>query len=101
MVKTAFNKKLTLVRVVTGYGHGGDTDLVTKTVKAHVTVPTVSTSARLEAVGRRVDLFATVRRDLYKANHYTHAEYEGVRYRIAADNAAEKEMFVRLSLSKG
>lgn len=101
MIRTVFNKKLTLVRVVTGYGHGGDTDLVTKTVMAHVTAPTVSTSARLEAFGRRVDLFATVRRDLYKANHYTHAEYEGVRYRIAADNAAEKEMFVRLSLSKG
>lgn len=101
MVKTAFNKKITLVRAATGYGHGGDTDIAAKTVKAHVTVPTVSTSARLEAVGRRVDLFATVRRDLYKTNKYTHAEFEGVRYRISSDNAAEKEMFVRLSLSKG
>lgn len=101
MVKTAFTKKITLVRVVTAYGHGGNTDLAAKTVRAHITIPTATTSARFEAVGRKVELFATIRRDLYRTNKYTHAEYEGVRYHIDKDNAAEKEMFVRLSLSRG
>lgn len=101
-MKTAFTRELTLLSISVGQGHGR-TDIVKgqKRVRASVSVPTLTRTVSMAAAGMSADLIARVRRRLYQGGGYNYAEYNGVRYRIARDSAADKDLFVDLLLTRG
>lgn len=92
-----FNKTVTLVYSETGYGSAGDVDIAIKKVRADVSQPGIKTSAELEALGKKVDLFVRMLRRNYDPK-YNYAEIDGVRYRIDDVRPGSKEMFIRLLL---
>lgn len=83
-----------------GYGHGGSVDVVSKKVRASVSVPGINLSMRAEMAGRKIDLTVQLRRKDFESDSYTHAEVGGIRYRIDGTNAGSKDMFIRLILTK-
>jgi len=99
--KVVFNKTITLVKCRTGYGSSGAIDTVRKNVRASVDMPGISFAVRAEAAGRKIDLFAVVYRSDFLSESFTHAEYDGKRYRIDGANRAQKDRLVRLSLVRG
>ena len=100
MNTTVFNKTLTLQKLTAGTGRNAASVAVSKRVRASVRLPTISFVVKAEAAGRKVDMIATIRRRDYEEEHWTHADFEGTEYRIESTNAAEKDMFVRLSLRR-
>lgn len=97
---TVFNKNLQLQRWKTQQGRGGTVVVATRLVRASIRQPTVTFALKAEAAGRTVDMIATIRLNDFLADKWTHAEFEGVTYRIEGVNAAEKDMFVRLALKR-
>ena len=100
-MKTVFNKTITLIERHSSYGSGDEVNARRKPVRASVSQPSDSLSVKAEAAGQRIDLMATVRRKDYSAGSFNYAEVDGVLYRIASANAAEKDLFVRLILERG
>lgn len=97
---TVINQTLTLLTVRQGNGRAGTTDTVSKSVRASVSRPGINLAVRAEYVGHRIDLLAVIRRSDY-SDSFNYAEYKGVRYRITSANATDKDLFVRLALSRG
>lgn len=100
MNTTVFNKTLTLQKLTAGTGRSAAVVTASRCVRASVRLPTVSFVVKAEAAGRGVDMIATIRRRDYEADKWTHAEFEGIAYRIESANAAEKDLFVRLILRR-
>ena len=94
------NKTITLLTVRQGNGRAGSTDTAARNVRASVSQPGINLAIRAEYVGRRIDLLAVIRRSDYLSS-YNYAEVDGVRYRIEGANATDKDLFVRLTLSRG
>lgn len=94
------NKTLTLITARHGNGRAGMIDTVAKNVSASVSRPGINLAVRAEYVGHRIDLLAVIRRSDY-SDSFNYAEYKGVRYRITSANATDKDLFVRLALSRG
>lgn len=100
-MRTVFNKTITLIERHSSYGVGDEVSGTRKPVRASVNQPSYSLSVRAEAAGRRIDRIVTIRRRDYAAGDFNYAEVDGVLYRITDDNAAEKDLFVRLILERG
>ena len=100
MNTTVVNKTLTLQKLTAGTGRSAAAVAASKRVRASVRLPTVSLSLKAQAAGRKIDVIATVRRRDYDAEHWSHADFEGIQYRITEAAAAEREMFVRLNLER-
>lgn len=99
-MRVAFTKNITLVRISREYGHGGTEAVTSATVRGSVSMPSLSLRTNLESVGRSIDFTAQVwRRDFEKAA-YTHAEYNGVRYRIDNVSTGISDLIVKLSLTR-
>ena len=96
---TVLNQTLTLITAHQGNGRAGMTDIARKNVRTSIKKPSISLAVRTEYIGHAIDLLAVIRRSDYSES-FNYAEYKGVRYRIGSANAAEKEMFVRLSLER-
>lgn len=97
---TVLNKTITLITVSSGQGRAEQTDLSRKNVRASVNLPGINLAMRAEYVGQRIDLLAVIRRNDYSLS-YNYAEYKGIRYRIESANPTDKELFVRLVLTRG
>ncbi|MBQ8133486.1 MAG: hypothetical protein IJ192_03625 [Clostridia bacterium] len=101
MKQSVFNKTVKLIKVQTGYGRGGSTDVSSKKVRASVSIPGINLSMRAEMAERKIDLTVQLRRKDFISDSYTHVEYNSIRYRIDGANAGGKDMFVRLVLVRG
>ena len=100
MPKVDFNRKITLKKRTQQSGRAGTTVTATKTVWGAVEDVSLSFQTSAEASGLRPSLFVHLWRSEFEKESFNYAEYKGVRYRIGSANAAEKEMFVRLSLER-
>lgn len=94
-----FNKRLTLLTLKYPVGRGEPE--VTERAEVWADVSDVGTVTRLQAMsaGINAELTAVMRRAEYHG--YTHAEYGGVRYRIAAAGAAANKLHIKLTMERG
>lgn len=93
------NKRLTLLTLESLPGHSAPKETARATVWADVSEVGTVTKLEALAVGVNLSLTAVMRRAEYKG--YTHAEYGGVRYRIAQTGSAASELHIKLSLERG
>ncbi len=94
-----FNKRLTLLTLECPPGRGEPKETDRVEVWADVSEPGTVTKFQGLAAGVDISLSAVMWRREYKG--HTHAEYQGVRYRITATGAAANQLHIRLSLSRG
>ncbi len=93
-----FNKKLTLL-TLRSPPRGEPEETARADVWADVSEPGTVTKYEAMAAGMNISLAAVMWRREYAG--YTHAEYNGVRYRIAQTGAAANDLHIRLSLERG
>lgn len=93
------NKRLTLLTLESVTGRGEPRETARAVVWADVSEVGTVTKLEALAVGVNLSLTAVMRRAEYKG--YTHAEYGGVRYRIAQTGAAANDLHIKLSLERG
>ena len=96
-----FNKRITLLKLVTKNGGKGFEITAQRTVWAEVRDIGVTTKYTAAAAGREATLQTICHRKEYEAESYTHAEYSGKRYRIESTGAADNERHIRLIFAKG
>ncbi len=94
-----FNKKLRLVKLERQNGSGGFTEVSSRTIWANVRDIGVTTKYTAAAANREAQLQAICHRK--EAEGYTHADYEGYRYRIESTGAADNDRHIKLILAKG
>lgn len=94
-----FNKRLTLITLVPQSGRAEPAEESRVTVWADVAEAGTVTRLQGMAVGLNISLTAVMWRQEFK--DYTHAEYDGVRYRIAATGSAMNKQYIKLSLERG
>lgn len=93
------NQTLTLLSLTKSCGHGGADVITSRNVRASLNKPGINLAIRAEYVGRRIDLLAVIRRKDFR-DDYNYAEVGGVRYRITSVSPTNKELLVRLVLSR-
>lgn len=94
-----FNKKLRLVKLERQNGSGGFTEVSSRTIRANVRDIGVTTKYTAAAAKREAELQVICHRK--EAEGYTHADYEGHRYRIESTGAADSDRHIKLILAKG
>ena len=94
-----FNKRITLltVRSPTGRGEGEVTDCAE--VWADISDVGAVTKLTALSAGQNLSLSVIMWRREFKG--YTHAEYEGRRYKIAQTGSAANELHIKLLLERG
>lgn len=96
------NKKIRLLQVRQGQGHGGGQTVVSETtVWAEVLPPSASLKLKAEAASRVVDLVIYVWRHEFIKADYNRCEYQGKQYRIETDSAAMTDEYVKLFAVRG
>lgn len=94
-----FNKKLTLLTLEYPPGRGEPIITDSAEVWADISEPGTVTKFQGLAAGYDISLTAVMWRGEYK--NYTHAKYQGVRYKISATGAAANQLHIKLSLTRG
>ena len=100
MKKVLFNKSLTLVKVVEGYGYSGENSETSITVKGDISLPSLSLKTSVEGVGRKIDLTAQVWKRDFDKDQFTHLDYDSTRYRIDNISTGLNDLIVKLSLER-
>lgn len=96
----AFNRKITLLRLEPKAGHTNTyTEAAKVTVWADVSEPGVTTKMTALSVGNDVEYSVIMWRREFKG--YTHADYEGKRYKIAATGGTDNPLKIKLLLERG
>ena len=101
MKRVLFNKSLTLVKVVEGYGYSSENTETTLNVKGDISLPSLSLKTSVEGVGRKIDLTAQVWKRDFDKDQFTHLEYNNIRYRIDNISTGLNDLIVKLSLERG
>ena len=101
MKRVLFNKSLTLVKVVEGYGYSGGMSETTLNVKGDIFLPSLSLKTSVEGVGRKIDLTAQVWKRDFERDAFTHVDYNDTRYRIDNISTGLNDLIVKLSLERG
>lgn len=94
-----FNKRLTLLALRPSTGRAEPLETARAVVWADVSDVGTVTKLEAMAVGLNLSLTAVMWRREFKS--YTHAEYGGVRYRIASTGSAQNDLHIKLSLERG
>lgn len=94
-----FNRRLTLLTLVYPPGRAAPEVTDQATVWADVSEPGTVTKFQGLAAGVDVSLTAVMWRREFR--NFTHAEYQGVRYRIISTGAAANPLHIKLSLGRG
>lgn len=94
-----FNKRLTLLALRSSTGRGEPLEIRRAEVWAEVSDVGTVTKFEAMAVGLNLSLTAVMWRREFK--DYTHAEYGGVRYKIAATGSTQNDLHIKLSLERG
>ena len=101
MTRVLFNKSLTLVKVVEGYGSSGENTETSLNVKGDISLPSLSLKTSVEGVGRKIDLTAQVWKRDFQRDAFTHFDYNDTRYRIDNISTGLNDLIVKLSLERG
>ena len=94
-----FNKKLTLLTLEYPPGRGEPKVTDSAEVWADVSEPGTVTIFHRHNAAYEIVLTAVMWRREYRG--FTHAEYQGVRYKISATGAAANQLHIKLSLTRG
>ena len=100
MKRVLFNKSLTLVKVVEGYGCSNQNTETSLNVKGDISLPSLTLKTSVEGVGRKIDLTAQVWKRDFDKEQFTHLEYNGTRYRIDNVSTGLNDLIVKLSLER-
>ena len=95
----SFNKSLRLLTLKAATGRKEPEIVDSATVWADVSDVGTVTKFEAMAVGINAELTAVMWRSEFHG--YTHAEYGGVRYRIAQTGSAENRLHIKLTLERG
>ena len=95
----SFNKKLKLLKVEPATGRKEPEVVDSAEVWAYVSDVGTVTKLEAMAVGINAELSAVMWRNEFHG--YTHAEYEGTRYRIVQTGSAENSLHIKLTLERG
>lgn len=100
MIQNAFNRRLTLLELKSDTGHRNSfTELSRADVWAAVSEPGVTTKMTALAAGVEVEYSVVMWRSEFKG--FTHAELDGVRYKITQTGGTESPLKIRLLLQRG
>lgn len=99
MRKTAFNKRIVLLALEPAEGRGEPVETARATVWADISDIGVTTKLTALSAGEEISFSVIMWRAEYKG--YTHAEYGGVRYKIAETGAAANPLHIKLLLERG
>ncbi len=95
----SFNKKITLISLVSRPGRGEPEETARADVWADVSDVGAVTKLTALSAGQELSLSVIMRRREYK--DYTHAEYQGRRYKIAQTGSTKNELHIKLLLERG
>lgn len=95
----AFKSRLRLFTVISGMGSEASSEQSSKLIWADVTDIGVTTKYAATAAGYSAELQAIMYRREYGGQ--THAEYNGVKYKISSTGRAENDLHIKLILSRG
>ena len=99
MKKLTFNRKITLLTLEPQKGYSEPAEIARATVWANVSdVGSTTKFAALQA-GQTVSLAVTMWRREFR--DYSHAEINGVRYKIVETGAAKSDLHIKLLLERG
>ncbi len=95
----AFNKKLSLLALTPSEGRAPPAETARAIVWADVFDVGVTTKFAAEQAGQTISICAVMRRAEFR--DYTHAEYEGRRYKIIKTGSAKNPLHIKLTLERG
>ncbi len=95
----SFNRKITLLSIRSPAGRGEPEITARATVWADVSDVGAVTKLTALSAGQELSLAVIMWRREYK--DYSHAEYEGRRYKIAHTGSAKNELHIKLLLERG
>lgn len=95
----AFNNRLRLFTLICGKGSSPPTERDDARVWAEVTDIGVTTKYAAESAGYSAELQAVMYRREYGGQ--THAEFNGVKYKISSTGRTENDLHIKLILSRG
>ncbi len=94
-----FNRKITLLTLVSAVGRGEPRETARATVWADVSDVGAVTKLTALTAGQELSLSVIMWRREFK--NYTHAEYLGKRYKIAQTGSVGNELYIKLLLERG
>ena len=95
----AFTDRLTLIKLKSSTGREEPVLVSSAAVWARVSDVGVTTKYAALTAGQNISLSAVMRRAEFA--DYTHAEYNGVRYKIVNTGAAANTLHIKLMLERG
>ena len=95
----AFTDRLTLIKLKSSTGREEPALVSSAAVWARVSDVGVTTKYAALTAGQNISLSAVMRRAEFA--DYTHAEYNGVRYKIVSTGAAANTLHIKLMLERG
>lgn len=95
----AFKSRIRLFTVINGKGSEPSEEQGNKIVWADVNDIGVTTKYSAEAAGYSAELQVLMYRREYSGQ--THAEYNGIKYKISSSGRAENDLHIKLILSRG
>lgn len=96
-----FDKKIRLIKLKRQNGSGGYTEEASRTIWANVRDIGVTVKYSAVAAGREAEIQVICHRAEYNSDNFTHAEYDGMIYRIESTGASDTKMHIKLILAKG
>lgn len=94
-----FNRKITLITLVSSTGRSEPRETARATVWADVSDVGAVTKMTALASGQELSLSVIMWRREFR--NYTHAEYQGKRYKIAQTGSVNNELYIKLLLERG
>ena len=99
MKKLPFNRKITLLTLEPQSGYSEPAEIARAIVWANISDVGATTKLAALQAGQAVSLAVTMWRKEY--HDYTHAEIDGVRYKIVETGATKNDLHVKLLLERG
>lgn len=96
-----FNKKIILLKCPQQNGRLPRTEEARAVVRGHADKPGLSLVIETEQAGWQAELIVSIWRRDYEKDSFTHAIVDGTTYRIKRATAGDRQMIVRLLLTRG
>lgn len=99
MKKLPFNRKITLLTLEPQSGYSEPAEIARATVWANISDVGATTKFAALQAGQTVSLAVTMWRKEFK--NFSHAEVDGVRYKIVETGLAKNDLHIKLLLERG
>lgn len=99
MKKLPFNRKITLLTLEPQSGYNEPAEIARATVWANISDVGATTKLAALQAGQTVSLAVTMWRKEFK--NFSHAEVDGVRYKIVESGSAKNDLHIKLLLERG